>query len=208
MFEFSLLKSLFFELDKYEFNGVEETKEGNSTFRRIEVRYPNAASVTSITAEERILPMVDRYYLYINDEKSAADVKEGDAKQAVYEFYKEHFPQYLKEDLPDILGDLNILECFNVYKMPDYRPKHAFPGLILLDDIRSGKVRPDERVATFPGLDLIKKDDGKPAVAEYEGYTAFSEDKEEARKEVKDKLEMMKKQFAAELEELNIPDLN
>lgn len=206
MFEFSLLKSLFFELDKYEMDGVEETKKGNSTFRRIEINYESVPNVTSITAEERILPMVDRYYLYINDEKSAADVKEGDTKQAIYEFYKDHFPEYLVEDLPDILGEINILECFQVYKMPDYRPKHAFPGLVFLDDIRSGKARPDERIATFPGLELIKKDDGKPAISEYEGYTAFSEDVEEAREEAKNKLEMMKKQFASELEGLNIPE--
>ncbi len=205
MFEFSLLKSLYYEMDKYEMDGVEETKEGNSTFRRIEVNYPATPGVSSITIEERILPMVDRYYLYINDEK--ADVKEGEAKQAVYEFYKDHFPQYLKEDLPELLGDIDILECFHVYKMPDYRPKHAFPGLVLLDEVRNGKVRPDERIVTFPGLEFIKKDDGKPTVAGFEGYTAFSENGEEARKEAQDKLEMMKKQFAAELDGLNVPEI-
>ena len=125
MFEFSLLKSMFFEMDKYKMEGITQTKSGKNTRRRLEVHYPSAPDIFAIASEERILPYVDRYYLYINDEKVPADIKEPQVKQVIYEFYKEHFPQYLKEGLPDDMTDVNILECFEVFNMPDYRPKHA-----------------------------------------------------------------------------------
>ncbi len=204
MFEFTLLKSLFFELDKDKMDGVTEKKEGSSTFRRIEINYENVPEITVLTAEERILPMVDRYYVYINDEERAADLKEERVQQAVYEFYKDHFSRYLKADLPEILGEKNILDCFETFKMPDYRPEHAFPGLVTLEDIKSGKVAADERFATFPGLELIKKDSDQPTVASFDGYTAFEGNEEEAREQAQNKIEEMKKQFASQLEGLNL----
>ena len=39
MYEFTLLKSMFFELDKYKIEGVTQTKEKQRTFRRLEVSY-------------------------------------------------------------------------------------------------------------------------------------------------------------------------
>ena len=66
MYEFTLLKSMFFELDKYKIEGVTQTKEKQRTFRRLEVSYDSVPEITSITAEERILPYVDRYYHFIN----------------------------------------------------------------------------------------------------------------------------------------------
>ena len=36
MYEFTLLKSMFFELDKYKIEGVTQTKEKQRTFRRLE----------------------------------------------------------------------------------------------------------------------------------------------------------------------------
>ena len=55
MYEFTLLKSMFFELDKYKIEGVTQTQEGQRTFHRLEVSYDSVPEVTSITAEERIL---------------------------------------------------------------------------------------------------------------------------------------------------------
>lgn len=208
MFEFSLLKSLFFELDKYKMDGATEEKEGMSTFRTINIHYASVPEITSITAEERILPMVDRYYIYVNGEDRPTELRDEKVSQAVYEFYKDHFPSYLKEGLPDILGELNILECFQVYNMPDYRPKHAFPGLIKLEDIRNGNVKLDERFATFPGIARVKPGEmGKPSIADYKGYQAFDEDEEKAREQVNDRLEEMKKSFASELASFDIPDI-
>ena len=76
MYEFTLLKSMFFELDKYKIEGVTQTQEGQRTFHRLEVSYDSVPEVTSITAEERILPYVDRYYLFINDERVETDIRD------------------------------------------------------------------------------------------------------------------------------------
>ena len=204
MFEFSLLKSMFFEMDKYKMEGITQTKSGKNTRRRLEVHYPSAPDIFAIASEERILPYVDCYYLYINDEKVPADIKEPQVKQVIYEFYKEHFPQYLKEGLPDDMTDVNILECFEVFNMPDYRPKHAFPGLVKLEDIRNGNVHDDDKPKyAFPGLELFAdrhNKDGQPMAASFEGYTAFEGDRESAQ----NKIEEMKKQFSSQLDMLNV----
>lgn len=204
MFEFTLLKSLFFELDKYKMEGASQVKKGKSTYRRIELHYDNAPGITSLTAEERILPYLDRYYLYVNDEKVSADLKNPEIKQAIYEFYKEHFPSYLKKDIPEDLTDVNLLDCFEVFYMPDYRPKHAFPGLITLEDLRNGNVHDDDKPKySFPGLELFgmsNREPGVPAAAEFEGYTAFDGDRDSAR----NKIDEMKKKFAGQLESMNV----
>lgn len=202
MFEFSLLKSLFFELDKYKIEGVTYSTKKQSTYHRLEVQYDTVPEITVITAEERILPYVDRYYFYINDETYPADIKEPAVKQVIYEFYKEYLPSYLKEGLPDDMTDVNILECFNVFQMPDYRPKHAFPGLVTLEDIRNGNIHDEDKPKyAFPGLEMYtKRDPDKAAVTEFEGYTAFDGDRESAQ----NKIEEMKKQFSSQLQALNV----
>ena len=86
MYEFTLLKSMFFELDKYKIEGVTQTKEKQRTFRRLEVSYDSVPEITSIIAEERILPYVDRYYLFINDERVDTDFHDPKVKQVIYEF--------------------------------------------------------------------------------------------------------------------------
>ena len=202
MFEFSLLKSLFFEMDKYKMEGITQEKKGKSTYRTKEVHYANVPEITSITSEERILPYVDRYYFYVNEERMPADLKRPEVKQVIYEFYKEHFPEYLKDGIPEDLTDVNILDCFEVFNMPDYRPKHAFPGLVTLEDIRNGNVHDEDKPRfSFPGLELYAgRKDGKPSVADYEGYTAFHGDRESAQSKINE----MKKQFASQLDGLDV----
>ena len=202
MFEFSLLKSLFFEMDKYKMEGITQEKKGKSTYRTKEVHYANVPEITSITSEERILPYVDRYFFYVNEERMPADLKRPEVKQVIYEFYKEHFPEYLKDGIPEDLTDVNILDCFEVFNMPDYRPKHAFPGLVTLEDIRNGNVHDEDKPRfSFPGLELYAgRKDGKPSVADYEGYTAFHGDRESAQSKINE----MKKQFASQLDGLDV----
>ena len=202
MFEFSLLKSLFFEMDKYKMEGITQEKKGKSTYRTKEVHYANVPEITSITSEERILPYVDRYYFYVNEERMPADLKRPEVKQVIYKFYKEHFPEYLKDGIPEDLTDVNILDCFEVFNMPDYRPKHAFPGLVTLEDIRNGNVHDEDKPRfSFPGLELYAgRKDGKPSVADYEGYTAFHGDRESAQS----KIDEMKKRFASQLDGLDV----
>ena len=206
MFEFSLKKSLYFELDKYNMEGATEKKIDRRTIRRLEVSYPSCPEVTSITAEMRELPYLDRYYFYINDEREEADLKELPVKQVIYEFYREHFPTYLKKGIPEDMTDQDILECFEVFQMPDYRPKHAFPGLVTLEDIRAGNVRPDERKAAFPGLEFLtgrkRRDPDKPAISEYEGYTELNGDREKALK----KIDALKAKFSKQMEAMKIDE--
>ena len=205
MFEFSLLKSLFFEMDKYKMEGITQTKKGKSTYRTKQVHYADAPQITSITSEERILPYLDRYYFYVNEERMPADLKRPEVKRVIYEFYKEHFPNYLKDGIPEDLTDVNILDCFEVFNMPDYRPKHAFPGLVTLKDIRNGNVHDEDKPRhSFPGLELFSgRKDGKPSVSDYEGYTAFDGDRESAQ----NKIDAMKKQFASQLEGVDVDSM-
>ena len=205
MFEFSLLKSLFFEMDKYKMEGITQTKKGKSTYRTKEVHYADAPQITSITSEERILPYVDRYYFYVNEERMPADLKRPEVKRVIYEFYKEHFPNYLKDGIPEDLTDVNILDCFEVFNMPDYRPKHAFPGLVTLEDIRNDNVHDEDKPRhSFPGLELFSgRKDGKPSVSDYEGYTAFDGYRESAQ----NKIDAMKKQFASQLEGVDVDSM-
>ena len=169
------------------------------------MHYADAPQITSITSEERILPYVDRYYFYVNEERMPADLKRPEVKRVIYEFYKEHFPNYLKDGIPEDLTDVNILDCFEVFNMPDYRPKHAFPGLVTLEDIRNGNVHDEDKPRhSFPGLELFSgRKDGKPSVSDYEGYTAFDGDRESAQ----NKIDAMKKQFASQLEGVDVDSM-
>ncbi|MBS6722031.1 MAG: hypothetical protein KH268_03350 [Clostridiales bacterium] len=192
-------------MDKYKMEGITQTKKGKSTYRTKEVHYADAPQITSITSEERILPYVDRYYFYVNEERMPADLKRPEVKRVIYEFYKEHFPNYLKDGIPEDLTDVNILDCFEVFNMPDYRPKHAFPGLVTLEDIRNGNVHDEDKPRhSFPGLELFSgRKDGKPSVSDYEGYTAFDGDRESAQ----NKIDAMKKQFASQLEGVDVDSM-
>ena len=108
------------------------------------------------------------------------------------------------------MTDVDILDCFEVFKMPDCRPKHAFPGLVTLEDIRNGNIHDEDKPKfAFPGLELYSNRDAsedeeeKPMVASYKGYTAFDGDREQA----KDKIEQLKSQFASQIEALNVDEI-
>lgn len=216
MFEFSLLKSLYFEMDKHKIEEVVETKDGNKTNRRLEVSYPNVPEVTSITIQERILPMVDRYFFYVNDEEVPVELAgRPEARQVIYEFYKDHYPSYLKKGLIGDMTKENLLECFEVFDMPDYRPKYAYPGLVKLEDIRKGLVHDDNKPKyAFPGLEffseksksiLMQQRQDKPAASVWDGFTEFdTEDPDKAREQVNDKLAAMKKRFSSEINNLGM----
>ena len=38
-------------------------------------------------------------------------IRDPKVKQVIYEFYKQHHPEYLKENLPDDMTDVDILDC-------------------------------------------------------------------------------------------------
>ena len=76
-------------MDPHKMKGVTRETEGQRTFHRMEVSYESVPQITSITAEERILPYVDRYYLFVNDERVPVDIRQPEIKQVIYEFYKD-----------------------------------------------------------------------------------------------------------------------
>lgn len=49
---------------------------------------------------------------------------------------------------------MDILQCFEVGKIPSYRRRFAYSDLTMttMEDIRNGNVKKDERKATFPGI--------------------------------------------------------
>ncbi len=233
MYEFSLQKSLYFELDPTKMDGVTEKEEdkGKKTFRTLPVSYESVPEITSITSEERKLPYLVRYYFYVNDEKRPADIHRPEVTQIIYEFYKDHFPDYLKEGLPDDVRGSDILDCFEVFHMPSYRPEYAWPGIVHLDDLRAGRV-PDKRPKyAYPGLEVLEnrdklaaemsnkgggaalaglsmlfnrsdRDPDKPAISEYDGYEELDGDLGKTRSKIED----MKKKLAMEMKALNIDE--
>ncbi len=225
MFAFTLMKSLYFELDKYNIEGVDEWKEKDSTFRRLEVAYDKVPEITSITMELRILPYLDRYYMYVNDGKTEVNIREPQIKQVIYEFYKDHFPNYLKKDLPEDLSGISILDCFEVFNMPDYRPKYAYPGLVTLEDLRAGNVHDESPLHAYPGLEFVGKykeekikqrpalgglaailanrtqrEPGKPTWSDFEGYEEFNGDQNKAIS----KIEQLKAQYAPAIKGMGV----
>lgn len=223
MFEFSLYKSIFYELDPMKMEGVDEKKSGKSTYRGIKVHFDSVPEVNYICAEEKECPMLTRYFFYLNDEDLPTSLAEPDTCQVILEFYRKYFPSYLKEDVPeDLRGtDVSILNCLEPFKMPTYRPDQAFPNLIMYDDIKSGKVRPDNRKVTFPGLEffadrgigrpgtesffaadsyLAVKGSGRTLAETYEGYTAFQGDQAGAQA----KIDILKSQMASHMSMLNM----
>ena len=228
MYLFSLMKSLYFELDKYKMEGVDEWESGKSTFRRKEVSYPACPDISSFTMELRILPYLDRYYLFINDSKREANVRDPQVKQLIYEFYHEHFPEYLKEDIPKDLRGVDILDCFEVFKMPSYRPKYAYPGLVTIEDLRAGNVHDESPLHSYPGLEFVGKykedkirqrpalgglemilanrsnrDPDKPTWSDFEGYEEFNGDQNKAIS----KIEQMKALYAPSMKGYNVDEI-
>lgn len=199
MFEFNLLKSLYFELDPDKMEGVEVKRIKQKTFHTLKVHYPEVPEITSITAEERILPYLVRYYFYINNEESSASIKDLPVKKVIMAFYREHHPEYLKEDIPKDLADADILDYFKPFEMPNYKPKYAFPGLVTMQDIREGKVKEGPKYA-FPGLELYQGHEGKPAASTFNGYTEFKGD----RKGAQNKIDQLKQQLSGELEQYSL----
>ncbi len=205
MFEFNLLKSMYFEMDPEKMAGVEVRKEKDKTFRTIKIECEDAPEITEITAEERVLPYLVRYYFYVNGESYTASVKDIEGKQAVLAFFRKYHPEYMKKDLPDDLmenlSDVDVLECFEPFEMPAYRPQYAFPGLVTMQEIREGTAKKDDREHTFPGIEMFSSHEkGKPAASVYNGYTELKGDRSKAQSQI----ELLKTQMAAELEQLSM----
>ena len=159
MIKITLLKTLFYELDPEKIEIVELNHYKERIFHRIEKSFDSIPEIKSVTVEERYLPYSVLYYLTVNDEPEPVDLI-GDISLWILEFVKEYQPDFLRPDLQEYLNHnpLDILQCFNVGKIPAYRRRFAYSDLTMttMEDIRNGNVKKDERRATFPGIQFRK----------------------------------------------------
>lgn len=199
MLEITLMKSLYHEMDTDKIPEVEEfTNDDASRFRKLPFKLPEFPELQSITAEVRYLAYgAAMYYLHINDRLDIdEDINQPMAKAILIHFFKTYQPAFFKKDLPEDLSEIPVLDCFDPDPIPDYRPAYAFPGLILYEDLKNGKVKTvDGSMPTFPGIRMLnqeEKENDKPAyIAKDEEYTEFHGDNDEFQK----KLEELKLKF-------------
>ncbi|MDO4556817.1 MAG: hypothetical protein Q4B70_17025 [Lachnospiraceae bacterium] len=203
MLEITLMKSLYHEMNPEKIpNVTETTNEDASRFRTLAIHLPAYPKLKTFTAEVRYMAYGSAmYYLHFNDNlEIEEDIQSPMAKDVILHFYTTYQPSYLKEDLPEDFSSICVLDCFDVAKIPDYRPKYAFPGLVLYEDMKNGNYKAvDGSMPTFPGIRMLNQDrnstdpeNEKPAyIAKDENYTKFDGNNDEFQ----NKLEELKKQF-------------
>jgi hypothetical protein len=199
MLEITLMKSLYHEMDSEKIPEVEEfTNEESSRFRKMPFTLPEFPELHSITSEVRYMAYgVAMYYLHINDDlETEEDINQPMAKAAILQFFRTYQPSYFRDDLPEETEELSTLDYFDAGKIPDYRPKYAFPNLIMYEDLKNGKVpSSDSSFPTFPGIRMLNREDQedkKPAyIAKDEEYTEFNGNNDDFQK----KLEELKAKF-------------
>lgn len=199
MLEITLMKTLYHEMDEDKIKEIETfTNDDASKFHKLAMTLPEYPELQSITSEVRYMAYgAAMYYLHINDNLEVdEDINQPMAKAAIMHFFQTYCPSFVKPNLPDDLSEVSVLDCFDPDPMPDYRPKHAFPGLVLYEDMKNGKIKPDDKnTPSFPGIRMLnheKKEDDRPAyVSSKENYTKFNGDQDDFQK----KMEELKAQF-------------
>ena len=171
MFQFTLMKNLYYELDPEKMKDSREVRDGDSRIRTMPLNMPDAPDFYSVTSLERFLPYSTMYFLYINDDKRAADLSDPRTKRFLLTFYRTYFPDYLKEEFrkeeasdsgsemtEDYLNKINILDCFDPDRMPGYENHFAYHEILTLKDLRAGKTGDEHKSKTaFPGMRFTKK---------------------------------------------------
>ncbi len=157
MLKFTLMKQLYYAFDPEQITQVKERRASDVFSRTLNVDHLNLPDIHEITVQERYLPYSQLYRFYINDEKAEADITETRVKEFLLAFFSYYHPEYLKDDIADNLTDVNILDCFEVDRMPGYYNKYAYRDLITLEDIRSGKADRRRQKHGFPGLIFSEK---------------------------------------------------
>lgn len=196
MLEITLLKALYNEMNPGTIEGVKKfDNEESSVYHQIALEVPEFPEIKTITAEVRYLSHNGTmYYLHYNDDLTTEeDIKTPKAKAAILTFFQKYKPEYLLPELPE---DGTILDCFDIDKIPDYRPKYAFPGLVMYEDIKNGKVSMENgNMPSFPGIRMLsndQKEDGRPVtVSSKDNVTQFNGSNDDFQK----KMEELKKQF-------------
>ena len=198
MLEVTLMKSLYHEMDPKTIKEVREfDHEGASKYRELAIEVADYPQIQTITSEVRYMAYGSAlYYIHFNGDLTVDEEITNDmVKSAILTFFKKYKPEYLLEELP-LEG--SVLDCFDADKIPDYRPKYAFPGLIMYEDIKNGTYEdPRGNKPTFPGLRMLagnveeKKDDRPVNVSNDAEFTKFDGNKDDFQK----KMEELKAQF-------------
>ena len=177
MLEITLLKTLFHELSEDKIPEV-RTFDNNdaSKYHELKLQVPGFPEMKTLTVEARYgSHNSTMYYVHANGNLEIdEDIHVPAIKAAIYTFFQTYKPEFFIDELPEDISDLSILECFDVAKIPDYRPKYAFPGLRML-----------------MGGYSEEHDDSKPAFVSNDQQLTEFEDKEDFNQ----KMEALKKQF-------------
>ena len=158
MLKFTLMKQLYYALDPDDIPEVRERRASDIFHRILKVDHLGLEGIHEMEVQERYLPYSQLYRLYINDEKEEADIGEKRVKELVLAFFRFYHPDYLKEGLPEDVEGMNLLDCFDVDRMPGYHDrKYAYRDLITLEDIRKGVPDRGRQKHGFPGLTFARK---------------------------------------------------
>lgn len=205
MLEITLLKTLFHEMDKEKIPAVRVFDDGDATkYHELAMEVPEFPEITTLTSSVRYMAYGSAmYYVHKNGQLNCnEDIHSPAIQAAIYHFFKTYRPDFLKKELPKDISGLSILDCFDIAKIPDYRPKYAFPGIVMLDDLKNGTAKvPDRDLPTFPGLRMLmggsaqEHDEGKPAFfTGDQNYTEFKD-----KEDFSSKIEELKKQFSLDM---------
>lgn len=201
MLEITLLKTLFHEMDPDKIPAVRVyDNEDASKYHELELDVPGFPEMKVLTAEARYgSHNSTMYYVHANQNLDIdEDIHLPAIKTAIYHFFKTYKPEFFVDGLPADISELSILDCFDVAKIPDYRPKYAFPGIVMMEDIKNGTAKMnDSNKPSFPGLRMLmggsgeEHDESKPAfISNDQKLTEF-----ENKDDFNAKMEELKKQF-------------
>ena len=204
MLEITLLKTLFHEMDQDKIKEVRVYDNGEaSKYHELTFELPGFPDFKTLTSEVHYMSYGSAlYHVHVNGNLSEnADIHDPMVKAAIYHFFKTYQPEFFLENLPNDISDLSILDCFDVAKIPDYRPKYAFPGIVMLEDIKNGTAKlADSKKPTFPGLRMLmggtmeETEEGRPTyVSKDQNLTEFK-----GEEDFNKKMEELKKQFSVE----------
>ncbi len=199
MLEITLLKALYHEMTSDKIADVREYEnERGNKFHEIDLEVPGYPEFKTLTVSlEYLVYNATQHSVYRNgnlDKKETLQNPEINA--AILCFFQHYKKEFIKKDLPEDLSGKNVLDCLDTAKIPDYRPKYAFPGLILLEDLRNGTAKmPDASKPTFPGLRMMTRngsEDQRPA------YITSDQEyiKLDGKEDLDNQLEELKKKFS------------
>ena len=205
MLEITLLKTLFHEMDEDKIKEVRVFDDENaSKYHELDMEVPGFPEFKTLTSNVTYMAYGSAmYYVHMNgDLENNADIHSPVMKAAIYHFFKTYRPEFLKQDLPEDISELSILDCFDIASIPDYRPKYAFPGIVMLEDMKNGTYKgADKDKPTFPGLRMLmggsaeERDESKPAFFTKNQEVTEFKDKDDFAQT----MEELKKQFSIEL---------